>query len=126
MRQELMFENVKAFHEKFGIGPKRYEDWTHHDHNYRIGFMEEEIGEYVTAYDEDNKASMLDALVDLVYVSMGTAYMLGWDFTTGFDRVHAANMAKVRVKSSKASKRGHSWDVGKPPGWQAPDLSDLV
>jgi hypothetical protein len=34
-------------------------------------------------------------------------------------------MAKVRVASSKESKRGTAFDVKKPEGWVAPNLDDL-
>lgn len=124
--QTNLFKMVSDFHEKFGIGPKPYEEHTHHDHNFRIGFMEEELGEYIRSYDTDDKAEMLDALVDLVYVCMGTAVMYGWDFNEAFRRVHAANMAKVRVSSAAESKRGHANDIRKPEGWTPPVLTDLV
>jgi hypothetical protein len=35
-------------------------------------------------------------------------------------------MAKVRAPSASASKRGNAHDVVKPPGWTAPDHTDLV
>lgn len=121
-----MFQDIIDFHEKFKVEPKPYEVQTHHDHNYRIGFMEEELNEYITARNNNNKPEMLDALVDLVYVALGTAYMYGWAFDEAWRRVHSANMEKIKVKSAADSKRGHANDVKKPPGWTAPDLTDLV
>lgn len=47
-------------------------------------------------------------------------------FREAWDRVHRANMAKVRAERASDSKRGSSFDVVKPEGWQAPDLGDLV
>ncbi len=81
-------------------------------------------------------ASALDAVVDLLYVLFGTALLMGMLRRTreadvsvlleAWDRVHRANMTKVRSRDSDKAKRGGQYDVVKPPGWVAPDLSDLV
>jgi predicted HAD superfamily Cof-like phosphohydrolase len=68
----------------------------------------------------------LDGLVDLVYVAIGTAYMHGFDFQSAWDRVHEANMKKIRAPSAEASKRKSSFDVVKPEGWEPPTHTDLV
>jgi predicted HAD superfamily Cof-like phosphohydrolase len=93
---------------------------------YRIEFMQEEWSEYVDGDAVDNLHDMFDALIDLVYVALGTAYLHGFDFDEGWARVHAANMKKVRAETDEQSKRGTSYDVVKPDGWEPPDLSDLV
>lgn len=69
---------------------------------------------------------MLDALVDLVYVAVGTAHLHGFDFAEAWRRVHSANMMKVRAERASDSKRGTTFDVVKPPGWVAPSHLDLV
>lgn len=115
-----MWQDIKAFHEKFGLnydGPPR--DLPKDLAPFRLGFIFEELDELILA---ENKADQLDALVDLVYVIMGTAYLQGFDFQEAWNRVHAANMAKVRGPS----KRSESYDVIKPEGWKAPDLRDIV
>jgi len=53
------------------------------------------------------------------------AIIRGWNFDAGWNRVHAANISKVRAVD-KSGKRKSTWDVVKPEGWVAPDLSDLV
>jgi predicted HAD superfamily Cof-like phosphohydrolase len=115
-----MWQDIKAFHEKFGLaydGPPR--DLPKDLASFRLGFIFEELDELIIA---ENKADQLDALVDLVYVVMGTAYLQGFDFKEAWDRVHKANMAKIRG----ASKRSEGYDVIKPEGWTAPDLRDLA
>lgn len=121
-----MWMDILRFHKRFGIEGKSYEKHAARDHNFRLGFLQEELEEYEKALDSDNKPEALDALVDLVYVAMGTAYMYNWNFAEAWDRVHAANMAKVRASSASDSKRNHENDIVKPPGWQAPNLEDLV
>jgi|SRR6185437_2618476 len=141
-----MFEDIKDFHHKFGLEyngpPRRLPDDLG---PFRIGFIAEELAEYITPfaslhekivkdvkriYVQDGKSIPLekqfDALIDLVYVALGTAYMQGFDFDEGWRRVHNANMRKMRATLSEQSARGSVFDVVKPEGWAAPDLSDLV
>jgi len=88
--------------------------------------MNEEWQEYCDAHVVDDLEGMLDALVDLTYVVLGTAYLHGFDFNEAFRRVHEANMKKVRAEAKTDSKRGTAYDVVKPEGWTPPDLGDLV
>ena len=114
-----MINDIKDFHEKFALtyaGSPR--ELAQDLSNFRIAFMQEELNEYVEATNLEGK---LDALVDLVYVALGTAYLHGFDFITAWNRVHAANMAKVRGASERSE-----YDIIKPEGWLPPDLSDLV
>lgn len=68
-----------------------------------------------------------DALLDLVYVAMGTAHFLGYPWQMGWRLVQRANMAKIRAKKDASdSKRGSSFDVVKPPGWTPPNIERLL
>jgi predicted HAD superfamily Cof-like phosphohydrolase len=122
---ESFFQDVKDFHEKFGLeycGRPRHLPVDTME--FRLKFLGEELQEYALSVTLEDQ---LDALVDLVYVALGTAYLHGFDFDEAWCRVHAANMKKVRAAPDGSdSKRGSSHDVVKPPGWQPPDLSDLV
>ncbi len=122
-----MYDDVKEFHKKFEIdyaGPPRGLGTDRPLHDFRVDRLSEEVLEYIQA---DTMEDQLDALVDLVYVALGTAVVHGFNkFDEAWDRVHAANMAKVRVLSAEDSRHGHATDIKKPPGWTAPDLSDLV
>jgi predicted HAD superfamily Cof-like phosphohydrolase len=114
------WQDIKDFHEKFGLvydGPPRSlpEDLG----AFRTNFLIEETDEYILA---EKRADQLDALVDLVYVAMGTAYLHGYNFDEAWRRVHKANMAKIRGPSARSDK----YDLLKPEGWQAPDHGDLV
>lgn len=138
--------DIFDFHFKFGLeyeGPPRVlpPDLA----KFRIKFVDEEANEYckheaaasaerfiltASASDPANYAfhleHMLDGLVDLVYVAIGTSHLHGFDFREAWRRVHAANMKKVRAKSADDSKRGSTWDVVKPEGWSPPSHIDLV
>lgn len=136
--------DIADFHTKFGLEytgkprvlPRELAD-------FRIRFGQEELDEYASheahASSERWVSSkpdlanysyhlehMLDALVDEVYVTLGTSYLHGFDFKEAWRRVHAANMRKVRATSADQSKRGSTFDVVKPPEWEAPSHIDLV
>jgi predicted HAD superfamily Cof-like phosphohydrolase len=69
---------------------------------------------------------VFDGIIDLVYVSLGLAYFCKLPFNEGWQRVHWANMKKVRAERPEDSKRGSTYDIIKPEGWEAPKLSDLL
>lgn len=145
--------DIIEFHEKFGLdysGPPCALEPNLSDFRYR--FSLEETDEWKAhndaAFDETTRApghrdaanyvhhieESLDAHVDQVYVTLGTAYMQGffakWRtsriFIEAWRRVHLANMQKVRAQLDTDSKRGSTYDVVKPAGWQAPSHTDLV
>jgi predicted HAD superfamily Cof-like phosphohydrolase len=120
-----MYDDIRKFHEKFGLdykGPPREIAGALED--FRARFMQEELDEFCDAESLEKK---LDALVDLVYVALGTAYLYGFDFDEAWRRVHEANMKKVRAQPDGSdSARQSMYDVVKPAGWTAPDLSDLT
>lgn len=121
-----MMKDIREFHEKFGLEYNGFPRLLPSDlSDFRQTFIREELTEYFNADMDGDKVGCLDALVDLVYVALGTAYLHGFDFEEAWRRVHEANMKKVRADSPEASKRGSSYDVVKPIGWTPPDLSDL-
>lgn len=148
--QELVpgqvFRDIRLFHERFSLLPTN--DPGHRLSSevlrFRILFMLEELVEYceavgatIVALDDGfdvvvsdqaqlNQELAHDSLIDLVYVAVGTSYLHRFPFNDGWAKVQAANMAKVRALSSADSKRGSSFDVVKPPGWSAPDHSDIL
>lgn len=128
-------QDIEDFHKKFEQAYKGGPRMLPEDiQGFRSRFMEEELGEYEAAVDDmaergENLSAMalaLDALVDLVYVALGTAHLHGFNFREAWRRVHTANMSKVLAKSADESKRGYALDVVKPVGWLPPDHSDLV
>lgn len=122
-----LFRDITEFHTKFRLSgaskPSPLEDEMS---RFRVRFLGEELVEYTSAVRQQDLEGQLDALVDLVYVALGTAYLQGFDFNEAWRRVHEANMKKVRAERPSDSKRGTSFDVVKPEGWTPPDLSDLV
>lgn len=131
------FSDVGDFHRKFdldtsdnyginlgGPGPRPINDDLM---AFRHKFMQEELDEFMEGWHEGDHAKMFDALIDLVYVAMGTAHLNGYPWEQGWLLVQAANMTKVRAAADGSdSKRGSSFDVVKPPNWKAPDIKSLL
>lgn len=121
------FSDIVEFHEKFGLkrptAPRNLDDETL---AFRIKFLQEELDEYIKASGEEDLAGQFDALIDLVYVALGTAYLQGFPWKKGWDEVQRANLSKVRASSASQSKRGTSLDVIKPPGWTPPDIAGIL
>lgn len=125
------FTDVGDFHRKFGLhtsddgpGPVPIDEDLL---NFRVGFLKEELKEFEEAVEEGDHAKAFDALIDLNYVSLGTAHMMGYPWQEGWDMVQHANMKKQRAAADASdSKRGSSFDVVKPPGWLPPDIDQLL
>lgn len=83
----------------------------------RMRFLTEELEEYATAGLAGDIVGVADALADIVYVALGTAWQMGLPFQAIWDVVHSANMKKVRG----ITKRGNKNDAVKPEGWVGPE-----
>lgn len=112
------FEDVRAFHLKFGLlCNDQPTHLTQAKLKERHEVLLEEVYEFGNAIPEQDLGKQADALVDLVYFALGTAAMLGIPWEEMWEEVHAANMRKVRG----VTHRGHKVDVAKPEGWVGPD-----
>lgn len=93
---------------------------------FRVRFVAEESIELRDAEWEMSPEGVVDALIDLCVVAIGTLEAFGVDGHEAWRRVHAANMAKVPgVNEARPNPFGLP-DLVKPAGWVAPDHSDNV
>jgi len=81
----------------------------------RISWMLEEITEFAAA---DTIEDQVDALIDLMYFTIGTFTLMGVEPESIFDIVHAANMGKVTDGKVSRNEQGK---ILKPDGWEAPE-----
>lgn len=125
------YRDVGDFHRRFGLDahPEAPPRLLGVDaFGFRFRFLEEELRELAEAHAAGDLAGAADALVDLVYVALGTAHLMGLDWNAHYAAVHAANMLKERASSAAdpRSKRGHALDVVKPEGWAPPDHRQIL
>lgn len=83
----------------------------------RFKFLQEEVDEFFKACNEGNMVEAADGLADIIYVAIGTAYLMGIPLEKVWDAVQRANMKKV---GGATARNPH--DAVKPPGWQPPNV----
>ena len=88
----------------------------------RIAHLQEELAELIDAAEADDEVEVVDALLDLVYIALGTCVMLGFDTQAHWNEIQRANMSKVKG----VTKRGHNVDVKKPDGWVGPQHERII
>jgi predicted HAD superfamily Cof-like phosphohydrolase len=81
-----------------------------------------ELGEAVTA---DNRIEVLDALVDILVVTIGAIHSMGADAEGAWNEVMRTNFAKIDPTTGKVNKR-EDGKVLKPEGWKPPDLEPFL
>jgi predicted HAD superfamily Cof-like phosphohydrolase len=91
---------------------------------FRFNFLQEEINEGKLAVEVGNSEEIVDALIDLCVVAIGTLDAYGVDADKAWNRVWYANMAKkVGIKASRPNPFGLP-DLVKPPGFISPNHGD--
>ena len=95
--------------------------------NYKmyLGLIDEEFNELLDAVTIDDKVEQLDALVDILVVTMGAIRAAGWDGEAAWKEVMDTNFAKIDPVTGKVIKRSDG-KVLKPEGWTAPELSQFI
>ena len=87
---------------------------------FRLDFIKEEYDETREAMVTEDAEEIVDGLIDLCVVAIGTLDALGINSINAWDAVLEANMAKdVGVKESRPNPLGLP-DLIKPAGWTAP------
>lgn len=87
---------------------------------FRIDFIREELEETETALISMDSEEIVDGLIDICVVAIGTLEAFGVDSYKAWDVVHKANMNKmVGVKPSRPNPLGLP-DLIKPDDWEAP------
>jgi predicted HAD superfamily Cof-like phosphohydrolase len=127
MDKDTLLKDIDAFHKKFKFEKNEKVGIPDNNElvNFRTSFLMEELAEYTQAITKKDAAGALDALVDIVYIALGTAWLFNLPFERAWDQVQKANMSKIRTKS-KSKKRGTSFDVIKPKGWIPPDIEQII
>ena len=87
--------------------------------------ISEEISELEEAVGTDNKVEQLDALIDILVVTIGAIHSMGADAEGAWREVLRSNLAKIDESTGKVIKR-EDGKVLKPHGWKAPDLLPFI
>lgn len=87
--------------------------------------IKEETKELQEAFNANDKIEILDALIDIIVVTVGAINSMGANGEGAWDEVMRTNFAKIDSVTGKVKKR-EDGKVLKPAGWTAPNLTDFV
>lgn len=134
------FDDVAEFHDRFQLPISAESAPITHplvrspqvlsesEFNYRDSFLHEEHREFIEGYAEEDLGKMADALVDLVWVALGTAHYLGIPFDALWREVKLANMEKRPWQDGDPIKPRNALglEVVKPEGWTPPRIHRII
>jgi predicted HAD superfamily Cof-like phosphohydrolase len=90
-----------------------------------LDLIREEHTELTEAVTNEDSVEVLDALVDILVVTIGAINSMGADGEAAWNEVMRTNFAKIDPETGKVRKR-EDGKVLKPEGWQPPQLAQFV
>lgn len=125
-------DDIASMHTKFGVNPVIREldaEKLRTFLKFRIDFINEELDELKAAYNkEPGQAAedVVDALIDICVVAIGTLNAFDVNAYTAWSRVQEKNMQKsAGVNPTRPNVLGLP-DLIKPAGWTSPTHADNV
>ena len=95
------------------------------NYNMYLTLIKEEFEELQEAVEANDRVEQLDALIDILVVTLGAVRAGGFDGEGAWEEVMNTNFAKVDPETGKVRKR-EDGKVLKPEGWKAPDLTNFL
>jgi predicted HAD superfamily Cof-like phosphohydrolase len=86
-----------------------------------LKLIDEEYIELHDALEANDRVEQLDALIDILVVTIGAIHSAGFDAEGAWKEVMRSNFAKIDPTTGKVRKR-EDGKVLKPEGWTAPEL----
>jgi predicted HAD superfamily Cof-like phosphohydrolase len=109
---------MKACDQTVGNDPQQYLMY--------VGLIDEEYNdEFKTALANNDRVEQLDALIDILVVTIGAIHSMGADAEGAWKEVMMTNFAKIDKETGKVRKR-EDGKVLKPVGWTPPELKPFV
>ena len=93
--------------------------------NLYVSLIDEEVRELYDAITAHDQVETVDALIDILVVTVGALHSMGADAEGAWKEVMRTNFAKVDKKTGKVRKR-EDGKVLKPNFWQAPQLEQFL
>ena len=90
-----------------------------------LNLIKEEVAELQAAVDACDPVEQLDALVDILVVTIGAIHSAGFDAEGAWKEVMRTNFAKIDSETGKVRKRDDG-KVLKPVGWTPPNLGPYI
>ena len=123
------YDDIRIMHEKFGA-----KEWVRRQfeaRNYkllndflafRLDFLEEEFEETQEAFLKKDHVEVVDGLIDLIVIAIGTLELFNCDADRAWKEVHKSNMAKEPGANKSRKNPFGLPDMVKPEGWKGPEI----
>ena len=98
------------------------DNFNESQYNMYKSLIEEEFQELQTAHDMEAE---LDALIDILVVTIGAIHSAGFDAEGSWKEVMSTNFAKIDRETGMVRRR-EDGKILKPLGWQPPNLSQYL
>lgn len=99
--------------------------WNGEQFDLYVKLINEELKELQVGIAVSDHIEILDALTDILVVTIGAIHSMGADGEGAWKEVMATNFAKIDPQTGKVRKR-EDGKVLKPDGWQPPDLTKFI
>jgi predicted HAD superfamily Cof-like phosphohydrolase len=120
-------KDISEMHQYYGVNEKVQNFDTEKLKQFlqfRMSFLDEELTETKNAVLNNDAEEIVDGLIDLCVVAIGTLDSMGINSYEAWNRVLRANLQKqVGVKPERPNPLGLP-DLIKPAGWKAPSHAD--
>jgi predicted HAD superfamily Cof-like phosphohydrolase len=93
--------------------------------NMYLKLIEEEAEELNQAIIDKDRVEILDALIDMLVVTIGAIHSAGFDAEGAWKEVMQTNFNKIDKNTGKVVKR-EDGKVLKPDGWTPPNLKEFL
>tara|TARA_B110000444_G_C18652469_1_gene506754 strand:- start:362 stop:745 length:384 start_codon:yes stop_codon:yes gene_type:complete len=90
-----------------------------------LSLINEEAKELVDAIKASDKQEQLDALIDILVVTIGAIHSMGADAEGAWSEVMFTNFAKIDDVTGKVNKRSDG-KILKPKDWEGPKLEQYL
>ena len=99
--------------------------WNEPQFNLYTSLIQEEVDELWAANAAADPKECLDALIDILVVTVGAIHSMGADGAGAWNEVMRTNFAKIDPATGRVNKR-EDGKVLKPEGWTPPELDQFI
>jgi predicted HAD superfamily Cof-like phosphohydrolase len=117
-----IFKDQAKFMTACGQSVGRYDD---NQYKLYLKLIREEMEEHSTAFAHNDRLEELDALIDILVVTVGALHSLGVDAEGAWHEVMRSNLSKIDRETGRVRKR-EDGKVLKPVNYSPPDLKPFL
>ena len=101
------------------------DNFNEEQYNMYLNLIDEEHAELKVALEKNDRVEQLDALIDIIVVTVGAIHSAGFDAEGAWKEVMGTNFAKIDRRTGKVRRR-EDGKVLKPVGWEPPQLAKFL